>query len=111
MTNIDNLRALLPPDDNSSDIRLGILLDTASSVILDLIGRDALPERLNDMVVQLALRLYGRLGSEGELKHTENDVSVTFSDLISDDMRLRLKNYPRKVRAVYAAGSENSQTR
>lgn len=108
MTNIDIMRVLLPPDDNSSDIRLSILLDNAENTLLDYIGRESLPERLNDMVVQIALAMYNRLGSEGEIKRSENDVSYSFSDLITDDMKRRLKNYPRKVGAINADDTEKS---
>lgn len=100
MKNIESLRVLLPPDDVTSDIKLGILLDNAENMLLDYIGRDSLPERLADMQIRLALEMYNRLGNEGETKRTENDISVSFSDLITDDMKLRLKNYPRKVGAV-----------
>ncbi|MBO6303155.1 MAG: phage head-tail connector protein [Ruminiclostridium sp.] len=108
MTNIDIMRVLLPPDDNSSDIRLGILLDNAENTLLDYIGRESLPARLNDMVVQIALAMYNRLGTEGEIKRSENDVSYSFSDLITDDMKRRLKNYPRKVGAINADDTEGS---
>ena len=100
MKKIDSLRVLLPPDDRSSDIKLGMLLDNAENTLLDYIGRDSLPERLADMQIHLALEMYNRLGNEGETKRTENDISVSFSDLITDDMKLRLRNYPRKVGAV-----------
>lgn len=100
MKRIDSLRVLLPPDDRSSDIKLGMLLDNAENTLLDYIGRDSLPERLADMQIRLALEMYNRLGNEGETKRTENDISVSFSDLITDDMKLRLRNYPRKVGAV-----------
>jgi len=100
MKRIDSLRVLLPPDDRSSDIKLGMLLDNAENMLLDYIGRDSLPERLADMQIRLALEMYNRLGNEGETKRTENDISVSFSDLITDDMKLRLRNYPRKVGAV-----------
>lgn len=108
MRNIDELRVLLPPDDKSSDIRLGLLLENAENTLLDCIGRDRLPERLNDMAVQLALAMYNRLGNEGESKRTEDDISVSFTDLITDDMKLRLKNYPRKVGALNAADTKSS---
>ena len=108
MTNTDRLRLLLPPDSDISDLRLELLLSQAEDILLDHIGRDTLPERLGSMVVQIALRLFNRLGNEGESKRSENDISVSFSDLISDDMKARLKNYPRKVGAVCAADSEQT---
>ena len=109
MKNRDILRILLPPDDESSDIRLDALLESAKNTILDYIGRETLPERLDDMVVSIALAMYNRLGNEGEEKRTENDISVTFSGLITEDMKLRLRNYPRKVGAVNESDPENAE--
>lgn len=100
MNKTGSLRVLLPPDDRSSDLKLEMLLKNAENTLLDYIGRDTLPERLDDMQIQLALEMYNRLGNEGETKRTENDISVSFSSLITDDMKQRLKNYPRKVGAV-----------
>ena len=100
MNKTGSLRVLLPPDDRSSDLKLEMLLKNAENTLLDYIGRDTLPERLGDMKIQLALEMYNRLGNEGETKRTENDISVSFSSLITDDMKQRLKNYPRKVGAV-----------
>ena len=100
MNKTGSLRVLLPPDDRSSDLKLEMLLKNAENMLLDYIGRDTLPERLGDMQIQLALEMYNRLGNEGETKRTENDISLSFSSLITDDMKQRLKNYPRKVGAV-----------
>lgn len=108
MRNIDIMRILLPPDDDSSDLKLEILLNKAENTLLDYLGRDTLPERLNDMVVQIAVTLYNRLGNEGEEKRTENDISVSFSELVTDDMVQRLKNYPRKVGALNAEDTKTS---
>ena len=108
MTNIDALRVMLPPDDNSSELLLTILLQNAENLILDYIGRAVLPERLNDMVVQVAAAMYNRLGNEGEEKRTENDISVSFSSLITEDMKMRLRNYPRKVGCISAADTQES---
>ena len=102
MRNIDIMRILLPPDDDSSDMKLEILLEKAGNILLDYLGRDTLPERLNDMVVQIAITLYNRLGNEGEEKRDENGISVSFSELVTDDMMRRLKNYPRKVGTINA---------
>ena len=108
MRNIDVMRILLPPDDDSSDLKLEILLNKAENILLDCLGRDALPERLNDMVVEIAVKLYNRLGNEGESKRTENDISVSFSELVTDDMLRRLKNYPRKVGTINAENTEQT---
>ncbi len=108
MRNIDIMRILLPPDDDSSDMKLEIFLNKAENMLLDWLGRDTLPERLNDMVVQIAVTMYNRLGNEGETRRTENDISVSFSELVTDDMIRRLKNYPRKVGTINAENTEQT---
>ncbi len=103
MTNIEAMRIMLPPDDETSDIKLELLLEQAEHTLLDYTGRDTLPERLGDMVVQLAVMMFNRLGNEGETKRGEGGISVSFSSLITDDMKRRLRNYPRKAGAVNAS--------
>lgn len=102
------LKLLLPPDAENDEGRLGVLLLQAENTILDIIGRDELPERLTDVQAALALIYYNRAGTEGENRRTEGEVSMSFIDGLPDEMKRRLKNYPRKVGAVYAARSQQA---
>lgn len=102
------LKLLLPPDAETDEDRLGVLLLQAENTILDIIGRDALPERLADVQAALALIYYNRAGTEGESRRAEGEVSMSYIDGLPDDMKRRLKNYPRKVGAVYAARSQQT---
>lgn len=79
------------------------LLETAKDIILDQIGRDQLPERLVSAQVQLAVIIYNRDGAEGESSRSEGSVSRSFIDGLPDEIKSRLKNYPRKVGVIHAA--------
>lgn len=104
------LKLLMPPDAECDEDRLGVLLLQAENTILDIIGRETLPERLTDVQAALALIYYNRSGTEGENKRAEGDITMSFIDGLPSEMRLRLKNYPRKVGAAYAAYSQQAET-
>lgn len=108
-TAMELFKLLLPPDAECDEDRLGVLLLQAENTILDIIGREALPERLIDVQAALALIYYNRSGTEGESKRAEGDITMSFIDGLPDEMKLRLKNYPRKVGVVYAADSQQAE--
>ena len=74
-----------------------VMLSMAYDAVLDYIGRDALPTRLENVVVRLAVIYYNRQGNEGEISRSEGGISQSFSADIPDDIIRILKNYPRKV--------------
>lgn len=88
--------------DVMSEEKMEYLLEAAKDIILDEIGRDELPERLVSAQVQLAVIMFEREGAWGESSRSEGSVSRNFIDGLPDDIRSRLKNYPRKAGAVYA---------
>lgn len=92
----------------SDDVLLSYLLENAEDTVLDIIGRDALPPRLESVVVQLALIAYNRQGAEGETSRSEGGFSASFLDDLPADMRWRLLNYPRKVRVIRDADDETA---
>lgn len=76
-------------------------LSDATDQVLDYIGRDELPTRLDSVVVYLAVVAYNKRGAEGETSRSEGGISRVFDDL-PPDMRKRLDNYPKKVGTIYA---------
>lgn len=72
------------------------IISDKTDQVLDYIGRDTLPERLNSVVVELALFSYNKRGAEGEDARTEGGISRSFDDL-PPDLRKRLENYPRRI--------------
>lgn len=108
-TALELLKLRLPPDAEPDEKRLGALLLQAERTILDLIGREALPERLTDVQAALALIYYNRGGTEGETRRSEGEVSMSYLDGLPAELLLRLKNYPRKVGAVNASRMEQTE--
>ena len=80
-------------------------LEDAEETVLDFIGRDKLPARLDSVVVELAVIAYNKLGAEGASSRSEGGISISFDDL-PPDIRKRLDNYPRKVGVIRAHKEE-----
>ncbi|MCM1335303.1 MAG: phage head-tail connector protein [Bacteroides sp.] len=101
LTALERLKLRLGEDaKNTHTAALEALLQSAEETILDLIGRDVLPPRLISVQVELALILFNRQGAEGETSRSEGGIARAFLDGLPDEMKERLKSYPRKVRVI-----------
>lgn len=100
MSNLEKLKIKLELTDDSKDELLSVLLSDAKDTVLDLIGRDIVPPRLQSVVVELAKIAYNRMGAEGESSRSEGGASFSFIDDLPEPYRSRLKNYPRKVGVI-----------
>lgn len=89
----------------SEEQHVDSLLEEAVDKLLDIIGRDELPVRLQSLAVKLAVIAYNMQGAEGESSRSEGGISRAFEALPEDD-KMRLNNYPRKVGAIHAAHAE-----
>lgn len=98
----EKLLALLGGCACADEVTVDVLLSTAQDAVLDYIGRDELPKRLESVVVRLAVIYYNRMGNEGETARTEGGISQTFSADIPADIIRQLKNYPKKVGVINA---------
>ena len=92
------------PDSSETDCIME-LLDEAKDAVLDLIGRDIMPERLVSVQVELAVIAYNKRGAEGQSSRSEGGISISFEDL-PPLMLKRLENYPKKVRTIRRANNE-----
>ncbi|MCQ2463991.1 MAG: phage head-tail connector protein [Oscillospiraceae bacterium] len=97
---LENLKGLLGSACCCEDGTLNALLETAVDTILDYIGRDELPPRLESVVVQYAVILYNQMGAEGETSRSQGGVSQSFLNDLPPALLRRLKQYPRKVRVI-----------
>ena len=52
--------------------------------------------------------MYNRLGTEGESRRTEGDITSQYIDGLPAEIKGRLKNYPRKVGVINAADTETT---
>lgn len=93
----------LPEGVQAREELINALLLRAENTILDITGRKTVPEQLIDVQAELAVIFYNRLGTEGETKRTEGEISSGFSGGLPDDIKQRLKNYPRKAGTIGAA--------
>lgn len=103
MDALEMLKIRLGVSDNTRDGLLSLLLSEAQDTILDIIGREELPARLISVQVELAVIAYNKQGAEGESARSEGGISRSFVDGLPDDLKQRLKNYPRKVGVIRAA--------
>ncbi len=93
----------LPESAGLTEEETGALLLRAGNTILDITGRKEIPEGLVDVQAELAVIYYNRIGTEGEKRRSEGELTAEFVPGIPDDIMLRLKNYPRKVGVFGAA--------
>lgn len=103
---LENLKGLLGGTCCCEDGTLNALLETATDTILDYIGRDELPQRLESVVVQYAVILYNQMGAEGESSRSQGGISQSFINDLPPAMLRRLQNYPRKVRVIRSETDE-----
>lgn len=92
----------LPKDADPNDERVGALLLRAENTILDIIGRKSVPEQLLDVQAELALIYFNRIGTEGEKKRSEGEITSDYTDGVPSHILMRLKNYPKKVGVLCA---------
>lgn len=100
MAGLENLKIRLGIDGASEDDRLSLYLSDAKDLVLDCIGRDALPARLESVVEALAVIAYNREGTEGEASRGEGGLSSSYLNDLPVDLYRRIQNYPRKVRVM-----------
>lgn len=103
MTALEKLKIRLGITDESQNEKLTLLLDEAEDMILDLIGRDAIPNRLISVQTELAVIAYNAQGAEGESSRSEGGISRSFIDGLPVELKERLKNYPKKVGVIHSA--------
>lgn len=98
MTELEALAARLP--ELKDEGKMERLLSDAADTVLDIIGRDAVPDRLRSVVVELAVIAHNREGTEGEASRGEGGLSAAYIDGLPAVLKQRLLNYPRKVRVM-----------
>ncbi len=103
MTALEKLKIRLGIADDSQTAKLTLLLGEAEDMILDLIGRETLPNRLVSVQVALAVIAYNEQGAEGESSRSEGGISRSFLDGLPTELKDRLKNYPKKVGVIHSA--------
>lgn len=83
MTQLERLNVLIPDEKNEDLLQELLLLNRAESAIKR--KRRTPPElpmesQFADLQIEIAVFLYNKLGSEGEISHSENGVSRTYEN-------------------------------
>lgn len=94
MTLKERLRNRIPEEDN--ELVLDDLLETAKEVILsnlypfeeEITGKE-IPTKYKSLCLNIATEMYSKRGAEGEVAHSENGVSRTYSSAYVSDALLR----------------------
>ena len=81
---LERLKILLGIQDEEQDALLNVLIVKATDVVLNYTRRQELFPVLENIVVDIALIAYNRMGAEGEQSRGEGSVSRTFYELGED---------------------------
>lgn len=81
---LDKLKTLLGINDENRDELLEVLIDSASGRLCAYIGEDTVPEELQNVVIEMCVIRFNRMGSEGLTSHTVEGESLNFA---TDDFR------------------------
>ena len=79
---LNELKLMLGIDasDTSVDDKLKLIISAATSRLRLLLGGAEPPESLDYIVLEVSIRRYNRIGSEGMESHTVEGESISFSD-------------------------------
>lgn len=79
---LNNIKMMLgiASDDTDRDDLLKLIISSAIARLKMLLGGVEPPESLDYIIVDVAIRRFNRIGSEGMSSHTVEGESITFSD-------------------------------
>mgnify|MGYP000380961118 CR=1 FL=1 len=99
---LDNLKALLglPEEDISQDKKLQLILTAAKSRLKLLLGGIEPPEELNYIIVDISIKRFNRIGSEGTTIHQVEGESRSFADDDFAEYEEDIKRYLDKQKDV-----------
>jgi GTPase len=84
---LKNVKTLLGIESDDLDEKLNTLIEMTKQRLCRLLQRDSVPEELEYIVVEVTVRRYNQIGSEGMEGHTVSGETVSFSsNLFSDFM-------------------------
>ena len=104
MAQLEKLKIRLGIKNTDEDDLLMMLLGDAEGEILDYCNRDVLLPKMESLQRELAIIYYNRMGSEGESSRSEGGVSVSYSTVIPESLKSRLRSY-RRLKAVGVANA------
>ena len=91
MTTIEKMKLLIPEEKNENI--LNMLLERAGKTICNFCNIKSVPDELEDVKVDIAVKLYNRMGQEGSTSYGEGGKSQSFGDILSSDVRKELYRF------------------
>ena len=80
---LEEIKTLLGIKDNLQDDVLGVIIKNVTSHLVGLLGKP-IPAELNYIIVEISVRRFNRLGTEGMKSETVEGHKVDFYDLDKD---------------------------
>lgn len=77
MTTIESIKSLLGIDENK---QIETIVNLTESRLKVLLGVDEIPSKLEYILIEVSIRRYNKIGSEGVTTHNVEGESMTFSD-------------------------------
>ena len=77
---LDNLKIMLGIEEADQDAKLNLILSNTKSRLKLLLGGIEPPEEMSNIVLDVAIMRFNRIGSEGLASHSVEGESLTFSD-------------------------------
>jgi hypothetical protein len=106
MLSLDKVKKLLGITNNDLDEKLDLIIETTETRLMNLLKGDDIPERLQYIVVEVAIVRYNRIGSEGVRIDSVEGESQHYNDsdfeqyLPEIESYLESKNGVEKVRFI-----------
>ena len=83
----------IPLDDTDLDAKLNLILDMATARLKTLLGGIEPPVSLEHIIVDVAVKRYNRIGSEGMTSHTVEGESQNFVDSDFDEFAAEIQAF------------------
>ena len=77
---LESIKLLLGIATNDRDALLNMIIDSATARLKILLGGVEPPDSLEYIIVDVSIRRFNRIGSEGMTSHTVEGESISFSD-------------------------------
>lgn len=77
---LEKVKMLLGFTDTAKDELLGFLLSTATERLKNLLGGTKPPTEMEYIIIEVAVKRYNRIGSEGATSHSVDGESVTYNE-------------------------------
>ena len=91
MTSVEKIKLLIPEEKDEN--MLNMLLERAGRTICNFCNIESVPDELEDVKIDIAVKIYNRMGQEGSTSYSEGGKSQSFGDILSADVKRELYRF------------------